>query len=140
MQELYPHIQKYANQYGFDPQVLAGMVFQESSLINHIVHRDGTGHGLLGYDDNGLLPDFEAWVRRTQPGQENFRAGRGANAVSIQPEWQLEYAAMKLAQFSRTYGGDYAAARAWHRGPGGMNDSLGRHYENLIRGHVDRLF
>jgi LysM repeat protein len=140
LQELMPHLERYANQYGFDPQVLAGMVYQESSFTNFIVHRDGTGHGLLGYDDNGLAPDFQAWVRRSKPGYEDFTIGRGANARVLPPEFQLEYAAMKLADYSRRYGGDYAAARAWHRGPGGMNDSRGQHYEQLIRAHVNNLF
>ncbi|MDY7229776.1 LysM peptidoglycan-binding domain-containing protein [Hyalangium rubrum] len=140
LQELWPTIERYGTQYGFDPKILAGMVFQESSFKNHIVHLDGTGHGLLGYDDNGLLGEFEAWVRTTQPGQQNFYAGRGANAVSIPPEWQLEFAAKKLADFSRAYGGPHAAARAWHRGPGGMNDWRGQQYEQLIRSHVQTLF
>ncbi len=140
LQQLWPSIERYGNQYGFDPKLLAGMVFQESSFKNFIVHHDGTGHGLLGYDDNGLLGEFEAWVRTTQPGQQNFYAGRGANAVSIPPEWQLEFAAKKLSDFSRTYGGPHAAARAWHRGPGGMNDWRGQQYEQLIRGHVQTLF
>jgi LysM repeat protein len=140
LQELWPSIERYGNQYGFDPKILAGMVFQESSFKNHIVHLDGTGHGLLGYDDNGLLGDFEAWVRATKPGQQNFSAGRGASAASIPPDWQLEFAAKKLSEMSRSYGGPYAAARAWHRGPGNMNDGLGQRYEQLIRGHVQNLF
>ena len=140
LQELWPTINHYANQYGFDAKILAGMVFQESSFKNHLVHRDGTGHGLLGYDDNGLLGDFEQWVRASKPGQQSFSAGRGHNAVSIPPEWQIEYAANKLSQVSQAYGGPYAAARAWHRGPGGMNDWRGQQYEQLIRTHVNTLF
>ncbi|HVE84447.1 MAG TPA: LysM peptidoglycan-binding domain-containing protein [Myxococcales bacterium] len=140
--ETWPYIKQYANQYGFDPHVLAGMVQQESGFKNYQVHFDGTGHGLLGLDDNGLLPDFEGWVRRTKPGQENYSAGRGAGASSIPPDWQLEYAAQKLASYKNTFGGgdDYAAARAWYRGPGGMNDSLGYHYQSLIQAHVSQLF
>ncbi|HVG57783.1 MAG TPA: C39 family peptidase, partial [Hyalangium sp.] len=140
LQQLWPAIERYGNQYGFDPKILAGMMFQESSFKNHLVHMDGTGHGLLGYDDNGLLGEFESWVRATQPGQQNFYAGRGHAAVSIPPEWQIEFAAKKLSDFSRAYGGPHAAARAWHRGPGLMNDSLGQRYEQLIRGHVNTLF
>jgi murein DD-endopeptidase MepM/ murein hydrolase activator NlpD len=140
LQELWPTIAHYGNQYGFDPKILAGMVFQESSFKNHLVHLDGTGHGLLGYDDNGLLGDFERWVRATKPGQQNYSAGRGHNAASIPPDWQIEYAAKKLSEFSRAYGGPHAAARAWHRGPGLMDDSLGQRYEQLIRNHVNTLF
>jgi LysM repeat protein len=140
LQQLWPSIERYGNQYGFDPKILAGMMFQESSFKNHLVHLDGTGHGLLGYDDNGLLGEFESWVRATQPGQQNFYAGRGHNATSIPPEWQIEFAAKKLSDFSRAYGGPHAAARAWHRGPGLMNDWRGQNYEQLIRGHVNTLF
>lgn len=140
LQELMPTIDRYAQQYGFDPKVLAGMIAQESSFKNHLVHRDGTGHGLLGYDDNGLLPEFEQWVRRTKPGQEGYSAGRGHSASSIPPEWQIEFAAKKLAEYSDRYGGDMAAARAWHRGPGAMNDWRGYNYQDLIQGHMNRLF
>jgi hypothetical protein len=119
---------------------MAGMMQQESSFKNWQVHADGHGHGLLGLDDGGLMSDFESWVRQTKPGQESYSAGRGSAAASIPPEWQIEYAAQELAQMSRAYGGDYAAARAWHRGPGAMNDSAGWNYESLVRGHMGRLF
>ncbi|HYV46525.1 MAG TPA: LysM peptidoglycan-binding domain-containing protein [Myxococcaceae bacterium] len=138
--ETWPSIKQYSNQYGLDPHVLAGMMYQESGFKNWQVHADGTGHGLLGLDDNGLLPDFEQWVRANKPGQESYSAGRGAGASSIPPDWQIEYSAQKLASMSRAYGGDFAAARAWYRGPGGMNDSMGYHYENLIRSHIANLF
>ena len=140
LQETWPYIKHYANQHGFDPRVLAGMIQQESNFKNYQVHFDGTGHGLLGLDDNGLLGDFEGWVRRTKPGQESYYAGRGASAASIPPEWQIEYAAQKLASYKNAYGSDFAAARAWHRGPGLMNDSLGYRYQDLISGHMARLF
>lgn len=138
--ETWPSIKQYSNQYGLDPHVLAGMMYQESGFKNYQVHADGTGHGLLGLDDNGLLPDFENWVRANKPGQESYSAGRGASASSIPPDWQIEYSAQKLAGMSRAYGGDFAAARAWYRGPGGMNDSMGYHYEDLIRSHIATLF
>jgi len=73
LQQLWPTIQKYAAQYGVDPKVMAGIVAQESSFKNHTVHRDGTGHGLIGLDDNGLLPDFEKFA--------GMSVGRGANAA-----------------------------------------------------------
>ena len=137
---MWPTIDKYARQYGFDSKVLAAIIDQESTFKNYIVHFDGTGHGLLGPDDGGLLPDFEAWVRNNKSGQTNFYVGRGANAISIQPEWQIEYAAMKLASYSQLYGGDYVAARAWHSGVGGRNIADAFQYETLIRNHVAELF
>ncbi len=140
LNETWPYIKHYANQYGFDPRTLAGMIQQESTFKNYQVHFDGTGHGLLGLDDNGLLGDFEGWVRRNKPGQEGYSAGRGSSAQSIPPDWQIEYAAQKLASFKNAYGSDMAAARAWHRGPGLMNDSLGYRYQNLIQGHMNNLF
>src|SRR5262249_10853500 len=87
----WPYIKKDSQQYGFDPHVMAGMMQQESSFENYQVHLDQTGHGLLGIDDNGLMTDFESWVRQTKPGQEGYSVGRGANAASIPPEWQIEY-------------------------------------------------
>lgn len=130
--QVWPYIEKYAKQYGADPKVLAAIINQESGFKNYGVHFDGTGHGLVGLDDNGLLPDFEKWS-----GQ---RFGRGAGAKTIPPELQIEYLAKTIGSMSQRYGSDFAAARAWHRGGGGMNDSRGRHYEALIRGHIGKLF
>jgi len=138
--ETWPYIKQYSQQYGFDPHVMAGMMQQESSFKNYQVHFDQTGHGLLGIDDNGLMSDFESWVRQTKPGQESYSVGRGADAASIPPEWQIEYAAKTLAEKSRYYGSDSAAARWWHRGPGMMNDSAGYNYESLVKTHMANLF
>ena len=69
---LWPMIQHHAAKYGADPKVVAGIIAQESTWVNHKVHRDGTGHGLIGLDDNGMLPAFEKW--------SNFKVGRGRNA------------------------------------------------------------
>lgn len=131
-EQCWPYIEQYARQYGADPHVMAGILMQESGFKNFQVHRDGTGHGLIGLDDNGLLPDFERWS-----GQ---RVGRGSNAATIPPEKQIEYLAKTIGQMTRQYGSPFAAARAWHRGPGAMNDSRGRQYEALIRAHISRLF
>ncbi|MCC6338080.1 MAG: C39 family peptidase [Myxococcales bacterium] len=131
-EQCWPYIEQYARQYGADPHVMAGILMQESGFKNFQVHRDGTGHGLIGLDDNGLLPDFERW--------SGTRVGRGSSAATIPPEKQIEYLAKKLGEMSRQYGSAFAAARAWHRGPGAMNDSRGRHYESLIRAHIARLF
>lgn len=131
-EELWPTIKSAGNEFGFDPQVLAGIMKQESGFRNWRVHRDGTGHGLLGLDDNGMLPGFEGW--------SGISVGRGHNAVSIPIVPQIRYAAFALADYARRLGGPYAAARAWHRGQGQMNDSLGQNYERLIRAHVATLF
>ncbi|MBS1152054.1 MAG: hypothetical protein H6Q89_3752 [Myxococcaceae bacterium] len=132
LQQVWPYIQKYAAQYGADPKVLAAIINQESGFKNYGVHFDGTGHGLVGLDDNGLLPDFEKWSGK--------KFGRGANARTIPPELQIEYLAKTIGSMGKTYGSDFAAARAWHRGGGGMNDARGKHYEALIRGHIKTLF
>jgi hypothetical protein len=129
---LWPFIQASARKYGADPQVLAAMVAQESGFTNWRVHRDGTGHGLIGLDDNGLLPDFERW--------SGLSCGRGDNAISIPPGPQLNYCAKIVADLTRQYGSAYKAARVWHRGAGLWDDHLGALYESLIRGHVGRLF
>lgn len=116
----------------FPPKVLAAICYQESTFINWRVHRDGTGHGLFGLDDNGLLPDFE---RRF-----NMTIGRGptANIIPIQP--QIEYTKSVLQFYSLKYGGPYAAARVWHRGESMYQDALGDIYEQKIRQHVQELF
>jgi hypothetical protein len=132
LQQVWPYIEKYAKQYGADPKVLAAIINQESGFKNYGVHFDGTGHGLVGLDDNGLLPDFEKWSGKS--------FGRGANAKTIPPELQVEYLAKTIGSMGKTYGSDFAAARAWHRGGGGMNDARGQHYEALIRGHIGKLF
>ena len=130
--ELWPTIKAAGEEFGFDPQVLAGIMMQESGFRNWRVHFDGTGHGLLGLDDNGMLPGFEQW--------SGLSVGRGQDAASIPIVPQIRYAAMALAGYSRRLGGPYAAARAWHRGEGLMNDARGRQYEDLIRAHVTELF
>lgn len=132
LQSTWPYIQKYAQKYGADPKVLAAIIMQESGFKNYGVHFDGTGHGLVGLDDNGLLPDFEKFT-----GQ---KYGRGASAKTIPPEKQIEYLAKTIGAMGERYGSDFAAARAWHRGGGGMNDARGRHYEDLIRGHINKMF
>lgn len=130
--ELWPTIQAAGAELGFDPQVEAGIIFQESGFTNWRVHLDGTGHGLLGLDDNGLLPGFERW--------SGLSIGRGQAAVSIPVVPQIRYAAYALADYARRLGGPYAAARAWHRGERLMNDARGQQYEALIRAHVAALF
>lgn len=57
--ELAPWIEQYSEQHGVSAELVAAVIEQESSYVNHAVHRDGTGHGLIALDDNGLLPDFE---------------------------------------------------------------------------------
>jgi len=130
--ELWPTIEAAGAEFGFDGQVLAGIVEQESGFRNWRVHRDGTGHGLLGLDDNGLLPAFERW--------SGLAVGRGLTAASIPIVPQLRYAAHALADYARRLGGPYAAARAWHRGERLMDDARGQQYEQLVRAHVSALF
>jgi hypothetical protein len=130
--ELWPHLQAAAQRHGADPQVLAAIAAQESSFVNWRVHADGTGHGLFGLDDNGLLPDFEAW--------SGLACGRGLEAISIPPGLQIEFAARTMAAFTRRYGSQINAARVWHRGPGLWQDARGDHYAALIEGHLAALF
>lgn len=131
--ELWPLIQEYSNASGTDPRILAGMVQQESTYHNYRVHRDGTGHGLLGLDDNGLLADFEAW--------SGLSVGRGPSASIIPVEPQLEFAARQLRRYQDAYPGEgeYVGARAWHAGGGGRNSNRGQDYERLIRARIAEL-
>ncbi|MBZ4415674.1 C39 family peptidase [Myxococcus sp. RHSTA-1-4] len=132
LQQLWPYIEKYAQKYGADPKVLAGIVAQESSFKNHGVHRDGTGHGLIGLDDNGLLPSFEKW--------SGMQVGRGANAKTIPPEKQMEFLAKTIGDLTKKHGSSLAAAREWHRGAGAMNDARGYDYQSKIQNHINTLF
>lgn len=126
------HLRRACELTGADYPVCAAIIQQESGWRNWRVHHDGTGHGLIGLDDNGLLPDFEAWA--------GVGVGRGAQAWVIPPGIQLWYLARTIATFTAQYGSAYNAARVWHRGPGLWRDALGDHYEALIRGHVAALF
>lgn len=130
--QLAPFIYKYADQYGVDPQIMGAVVAQESSFTNYGVHRDGTGHGLIGLDDNGLLPDFERW--------SGLRVGRGSRANTIAPEKQIEFLAKTLSDFTERTGGDqWEAVRAWHAGFGGRNSRNGTEYESLVRGRFPEI-
>lgn len=130
--ELWPRVETAAAEYEADPRVMAGIIQQESGWTNWRVHHDGTGHGLIGLDDNGLLPDFERW--------SGLAVGRGRQAAVIPPGLQIRYLARTLAAYTATLGNPYTAARAWHRGEGLWHDVLGARYEQLIRAHVARLF
>ncbi|MHB8872109.1 MAG: C39 family peptidase [Myxococcaceae bacterium] len=133
LQQVWPYIEKYAKQYGADPKVIAAIFQQESGFKNYGVHFDGTGHGLAGLDDGGLLPAFEKW--------SGMKVGRGPGAKTIPPEKQIEFVCKAMAEMTRKHGGDaLAAAREWHRGAGGMNDSRGYHYQSLIQAHIKSLF
>lgn len=132
LQELLPLMQQYGQQYGFPYQVIAAICYQESGFKNWQVHRDGTGYGLFGLDDNGLLPDFEQWA--------HIQVGRGAGHRPVSPTKQIEYAAYALSRYQQSLGDPILAAQAWHRGMGGYQDDLGQNYGQLIRAHISRLF
>jgi hypothetical protein len=102
--ELWPGIQAAAARFGADPRIVAGVIAQESSWQNLRVHPDQTGHGLIGLDDHGMLPDFERWSGLT--------IGRGPGSAIIPPGIQIEYLARKLAEYAGRPGGPYDAARA----------------------------
>ncbi|MFN0145055.1 MAG: hypothetical protein ACKVT1_00975, partial [Dehalococcoidia bacterium] len=129
---LRPVIEAAAAEFRADGQVMAGIVQQESGFKNFLVHFDGTGHGLIGLDDNGLLPSFETWAGMT--------VGRGAAAISIPPGLQMRFLAKTIAELTARHGNAFAAAREWHAGRGGMNGPAGLHYEQLIRAHESKLF
>ncbi len=129
---LYPSLQKIARKYKVDVKLLSAVVYQESTFTNWRVHPDGTGHGLVGLDDNGLLLDFERWAC--------MKVGRGQLARTIPVAPQLEFLGMRMKQMVRKYGNSMAAARAWHRGAGGMWDALGDKYANLITNRINQLF
>ena len=131
--EVWPVIRAAAEKYGADARVLTAVAYQESGFKNWLVHRDNTGHGLIGLDDNGLLPDFERWAE--------YPVGRGRAARSIPPELQFNYLAKTIAGLTRFHSGSaMAACREWHRGRPCMNDARGYHYQKLIEAHIQHFF
>lgn len=116
----------------FPYKVLAAIAKQESGFKNYRVHFDGTGHGLFGLDDNGMLPSFEAFSK--------INVGRGHNAIIIPIKPQIDFAKHILTIYSDKYDGPYNAARVWHRGEGQWQDTLGDNYEALIRHWEATLF
>lgn len=131
-QQMWPSIQRYAQQYGVNPQTVAAVIRQESSFRNLRVHNDGTGHGIAGLDDGGRRREFEQW--------SGLRIGPGRNANVVSVDKQVEFLSRTLAASTRRYGSENAAVREWHRGRGGMNDRLGYHYQALIERHRRELF
>ena len=129
--QVYPVIQALSGLYGANPQLVAAVAYQESSFVNWRVHRDGTGHGLFGLDDNGLLPAAERWAGGAW--------GRGAEAKIIPVSTQIEYAAQWFAKAVHDYGTEGSAAAVWHRG-GLYADAQGQAYTQLIAAHVRTLF
>lgn len=129
---LMPWFNSAGQEFGVDPRFLAAIAYQESGFKNWRVHRDGTGHGLFGLDDNGMLPGFESW--------SGLNIGRGPFAAIIPEELQIRYAAMILAQYANRLGSWDNAAAAWHRGEGQYQDARGRAYAALINTHMRTLF
>jgi hypothetical protein len=131
---LWPYIQASAAKYGADAEVIAAIMKQESGFANIRVHNDGTGHGLFGLDDNGLLADFEKF--------SGLSCGRGQTARSIPPLPQIDYCARTIAAYTSDpeIGTAINAARAWHRGGRLWRDEFGQIYEDLVRGHIQTLF
>lgn len=130
--ELWPAMVNYGEKYGFDPHVVAAVGWQESKFRNYTVHDDGTGFGLFGLDDNGMLPAFEQW--------SGLSVGRGAGHGRVSPDKQIEYTTMQLKRYADVYGDPILATQAWHRGGGAYLDERGVNYGNLIRAHMRTLF
>lgn len=130
-QQLKPLFSYYAQKYGFDPLVLAAICRQESGFKNWRVHLDGTGYGLFGLDDNGMLPAFEQW--------SGLSVGRGSDHKPTTPNQQIEYTAMQLRKYQDQLGSAILAAQAWHRGLGAYTDDRGQAYGETIKGHMAYL-
>ncbi|MGA9521686.1 MAG: hypothetical protein WBV82_09490 [Myxococcaceae bacterium] len=117
--QMKPEVTKYAKAHGVDPHLLAAVMLQESGIDqknptwkNWKVHHDGTGHGLIGLDDAGKLPEFEKWLHDSN---KVDYLPKLKNADAIKPEWQIEYLAKELATSQKKYG-QMGAAILWHTG------------------------
>ena len=135
-EELWPELVAACQEFGFYPEIVAGMIQQESTWHNYRVHRDGHGHGLLGLDDNGLLRDFEPWA--------GIEVGRGEHAIIIPVEPQLRFAAYQLRRYMDAYpdvmADPYIACGAWHRSGAQRNSPEAVAYQKLIQKHVQERF
>jgi soluble lytic murein transglycosylase-like protein len=123
-----PHIDKLSKAFGIDRNVVAAIIYQESRGKNLLVHKDGTGHGLIGLDDNGRLSDFEQFVGKT------FKRGHKIKEP-LPARGQIDYLVDTLSESRKRYGGDMdRAIREWHRGPSkkAQDDELGKFYNKLI--------
>lgn len=132
LQDLLPLFQNAEAAYGTPAEVLAAVAYQESGFKNWRVHRDGTGHGLFGLDDNGMLPGYEEWSGTS------IGRGPGADLIPIAP--QILYTASVLKDYHDRLGSWDSAVAAWHRGEGQYQDSRGQNYAALIRAHEASLF
>lgn len=135
-EELWPYLVVYGEQHRFNPKIIAAMIQQESTWHNYRVHRDGTGHGLLGLDENGLLRDYQT--------KYGVYVGLGANAEIMPPELQIDFTAWQLRRYMDAYPDvmtdPVKAAQAWHASGGGRDSPRGLSYREKILGHITRLF
>lgn len=127
----WPEVRYYADLYGADATVMAGIIQQESSWVNRLVHDDGHGRGLLGLDDRYGLIEFQQWCGSSW-------IGDGPDG-SIAPVLQIEFLAMWLSEKTTVYGTSIEAARAWHAGEAGRDSAEGVLYESLVRDHIRSL-
>lgn len=106
--ELRPAIESSARRHRVSPMTIAGIIAQESSYRNLVIHRDGTGRGLIGLDSGGQLDNYLRWA--------------GAPAIDpagdervLTPEVQIEFLAMRIREMMDDNG--WTEARAiigWH--------------------------
>tara|TARA_R110002012_G_scaffold86203_1_gene214353 strand:- start:80 stop:913 length:834 start_codon:yes stop_codon:yes gene_type:complete len=136
MSQLDGYIQKYAKKFGVRPDILARMIFQESSNDPNIrgpMTSQGRGMGL-----GQAMPNTAR-----QPGH-----GVAALKDPFDPEENVRFTAEYLAMNLEKFGGDYALAIAgYHSGPTRVERLLAQNknildmpkqFPNTVK-HVDRI-
>lgn len=104
-----------ARAHGVSADIIAGIIAQESSFTNLLVHEDEHGIGLCGLDPRGELANYYRWAGAPIPSVD-------APRTALTPELQIEFLALRLSELRTDNGGDiWGAVAAWHTG--GPNDS-----------------
>jgi hypothetical protein len=124
--ELWPAIEAAAKRYGIPPRVIAGIIAQESSMKNLLLHKDGTGRGLVGLDPSGELDNFERW--------SGAKTGTSKAPLPISPLRQIEFLALRLSEMKKDKGSLRSAVSAWHTG-----GALDQEYLRLVEEDMGRL-
>lgn len=123
--ELRTAIERSARNHRISPMTIAGIIAQESSYRNLVIHRDGTGRGLIGLDSGGQLDNYLRWAGAPAIDPE------GDERV-LTPELQIEFLAMRIREMMDD--NHWTEARAiigWHASA--RFDSEAREYGAHIR-------
>jgi murein DD-endopeptidase MepM/ murein hydrolase activator NlpD len=97
-----------------DPKVVLGIIMQESSMRNLLVHRDGTGTGLCGIDAHGEMKSFFQWSKLDEKKYRKSASSPQLKRV-FPPELQIEFLCKRLSEMMAIHDCDtWGAVPVWH--------------------------